>query len=211
MVASKKKAIEILIGQTFGDLEVLGFAPKKGTSRHIHYRCRCKRCGTEVSIPSYRLKLGMSKSCGCTKIKHGHTSFPGGTKEYKVWTEMKRRCGDPRHRGYERYGGRGIKVCARWLHSFESFFADMGPCPPGYQIDRIDPNGNYEPTNCRWASLHTQNRNRRDNVYIEYGGENLILKDWADRYGISPSFISNRIKKGYSMREIITLLNIKNS
>lgn len=211
---SKKEASDFIeVGNMYGYLRVEGEAPKKGTSRHIHYNCTCTRCGkTDVIIPSYRLKSGASKSCGCTKIKHGHCSrvFKGGTDAYKRFIEMHRRCEDPTHRGYDRYGARGIKVCERWSgpEGFENFFEDMGVCPPEYQLDRIDGTKGYSPDNCRWVTREVQNRNRRDNIWIEYKGLKLILKDWGDKFGVSGSFISRRLKKGLSMREIEELSKI---
>jgi hypothetical protein len=200
---SKSKPIEI--GDRFGYLEVIDTADKKGSSRHLHYLCLCHRCGKTSIVPSYRLKSGATQSCGCTKIKHGHATFKGGTHEYGVWIEMRRRCNDPRHRGYERYGGRGIRVCDEWEKSFEAFFEEMGPCPPGYQIDRIDNSGNYEPGNCRWASLAENNANRRDNIHLEFNGETKIMAEWAREWGVKGTFIGKRIKKGCSMGEIYEL------
>ena len=126
---------------------------------------------------------------------------------------MHRRCEDPTHRGYERYGARGIKVCERWSgpEGFEHFFEDMGVCPPGYQLDRIDGTKGYSPDNCRFVSLKIQNRNRSDNVWLEYKGEKLILKDWGDRFGVSGSFIKTRLDKGMSMREIEEIARMKNA
>ena len=212
-LSNKDPSSFIDIGNKYGDLEVLGIGDKRGTSRHIHYRCLCHGCGKIVTIPSYRLKSGASRSCGCSKIKHGHTSrvFKGGTEVYKRFVEMHRRCEEKTHRGYERYGGKGIRVCERWSgeHGFEHFFEDMGPCPPGYQLDRINGKKGYSPDNCRYASLHTQNRNRADNVWKTHNGETLILQDWADRWGVSGAFISRRLKKGVSMGEIESLAKLQ--
>ena len=211
-LAGKDPEGDIKIGDIFGDLKVMDIGEKKGTSRHIHYVCLCMACGKEVTIPSYRLKSGASKSCGCSRTKHGHTSriFKGGTHPYRVHVELLRRCLDENHRGYERYGARGITVCDRWQgeHGFENFFEDMGPAPEGYQLDRIDGTKGYEPSNCRWASLWTQNRNRSDNVWLEYKGEKLILHDWGEKWGVTGSFISRRLKKGLSMREIEELAKL---
>lgn len=213
-LSNKDPSSFIEIGDHFGDLEVIGIGEKHGTSRHIHYECRCV-CGAIVTIPSYRLKSGASRSCGCSRIKHGHTSrvFKGGTAPYKVYVEMHRRCEEKTHKGYERYGGKGIKVCKRWSgeHGFEHFFEDMGAIPEGYQLDRIDGTKGYSPDNCRWASLWDQNRNRRDNVWIEYNGLRQILQDWGETFGVSGAFISRRLKKGMSMQEIeaVSQLHIK--
>jgi hypothetical protein len=214
VLSGKDPEGDIKKGDTFGDLEVLGIGSKKGTSRHIHYLCLCHGCGKEVTIPSYRLKSGASKSCGCSRTKHGHTSriFKGGTEVYRRYVEMHRRCEEPGHRGYERYGARGIKVCARWSgdSGFENFFADMGPCPEGYQLDRIDGTKGYSPENCRYVSLEIQNANRADNVHIKYKGEDKILAAWGREWGVNGSFISRRLKKGLSMREIEELAVLHN-
>jgi hypothetical protein len=212
-LAGKDPEGDIKIGDIFGDLEVLGIGEKKGTSRHIHYVCLCRACGKEVTVPSYRLKSGASKSCGCSRTKHGHTSriFKGGTEVYRRFVEMHRRCEEKTHRGYERYGARGIKVCDRWSgdKGFENFFADMGPCPEGYQLDRINGKLGYSPENCRYVDLKTQNRNRIDNVWLEYKGERLILHDWGEKRVVSGSFIQRRLSKGLSMREIEELCELK--
>jgi len=104
---------------------------------------------------------------------------------------------------YDHYGGRGIKVCDRW-QKFENFFQDMGPRPARKTIDRIDVNGNYEPSNCRWATTHEQMRNRRDNVHYEYMGRKQILPDWATEFSINPSTVKSRMKRGWSLERSLT-------
>lgn len=94
---------------------------------------------------------------GWHRLSHGMY----GTPEYRAWAAMKARCTKPNHPRYPLYGGRGIKVCDRWLHSFENFYADLGPRPEGYELDKIDNNGNYEPSNCRWTTKLESRRNRR--------------------------------------------------
>jgi len=126
--------------------------------------------------------------------------------EYGIWKGMKKRCYHPRARGYHNYGGRGVKVYERWLHSFKAFFEDMGSRPsPEHQIDRIDGDGDYEPGNCRWVTRGEQNRNRKDNRFLEFRGERLCLADWAKRFGIRKGTLHDRLARGLSVEEALTI------
>ncbi|MCK5608150.1 hypothetical protein KAR91_40085, partial [Candidatus Pacearchaeota archaeon] len=153
-----------LVGKKFGRLLVLGEASKKG--KKLYWHCVCD-CGRNITVYAESLKGGDSKSCGCLNLervtKHGMID----TIEYTSWKKMKSRCYNPKHKHFNHYGGRGITVCGRWMESFENFFKDMGPRPSKkYSLDRINNNGNYEPSNCRWATLSEQHRNTRRNKYI---------------------------------------------
>lgn len=114
------------------------------------------------------------------------------------WFSMKYRCQKPKNNKYHLYGGRGIKVCERW-ESFELFLQDMGERPDGHTLDRLDSNGNYEPSNCRWADSHTQCRNRRNNTILTFRGETRTVSDWADVLGFNRNTISKRIRAGWSL------------
>lgn len=129
-----------------------------------------------------------------------------GTPTYGSWRSMKRRCHDPKHKSYPRYGARGVAVCDRWRESFESFLADMGPRPNGKTLDRFpNPNGHYEPGNCRWATPAEQARNRRDNVLVTIGERTQCLADWAKEYGIDRYRVSCRIhQRGWTAHRAIT-------
>lgn len=124
--------------------------------------CQCD-CGARLVVHRCNLPRGNTRSCGCLwreqvagKTIHGRT----GTRTYRIWVNMKTRCSNPRASNYPYYGGRGIRVCRRW-RNFESFLADMAPCPsPKHTLDRINSDGDYEPSNCRWATMREQCANR---------------------------------------------------
>jgi len=146
-------------GQRFGRLVAIrGFYNGKGS----RWLCRCD-CGTRKIISLDHLRAG-TISCGCYRREHPPARTHGmkGTKEYSAWISMRRRVVDPRRDSFRRYGGRGIKVCKRW-QKFENFYADMGPAPTSrHSIDRKNNDGDYKPSNCRWATPRQQRHNRRD-------------------------------------------------
>jgi hypothetical protein len=118
---------------------------------------------------------------------------------------MKQRCFNPKEKDFPHYGGRGITVCERWRNSFEAFLADMSESPgKGYSIERIDTNGNYEPTNCRWATQREQINNRRMTKRLTFQGETMAVADWARRIGCPRHLLHGRIKLGWSVEEILS-------
>jgi hypothetical protein len=117
------------------------------------------------------------------------------SKEYEVWASMKTRCNNKRHSGFNSYGGRGIQVCARWHNSFENFLEDMGACPKGMSIERIDNNKGYSPSNCKWATRIEQARNTRTNHIVQYEGKQLTISAWAKEVGISKGCLYDRISR----------------
>lgn len=130
--------------------------------------------------------------------------------EYLVWHSMRFRCNDPRAGSYKYYGGRGIKVCERWEKSFANFFSDMGARPSNeHSIDRIDSNGNYEPSNCRWATLAVQAKNTSRCRKITFQGETLIMGDWASRFGINRHTLQYRLNQGWPLQKAFTPVGIR--
>lgn len=154
-----------LTGQRFARLVVIGRDANRGAK--VVWRCKCD-CGKIVAARASDLTLGKHRSCGCLQIEsvttHNYTSEGVIMREYRIWTAMRQRCNNPKNTHYERYGGRGIKVCDRWNSSFENFIADMGYTPtPLHTLDRVNNDGNYEPSNCKWATRKEQAQNRTNN------------------------------------------------
>lgn len=140
-------------------------------------------------------------------MKHGDTRSDGyRTAEYITWVGMNQRCVNPSASGYDRYGGRGIRVCERWRGSYEAFLEDMGRKPSrAHTIERRDNNGHYEPRNCKWAVLAEQARNRRNNNKITAFGQTRCITDWAVRIGVAPSTVVRRMKLGWSSEDAVSL------
>lgn len=192
-----------LVGLVFERLTVvkLDHVARRGAM----WRCSCA-CGNISVVGSGALRSGKTLSCGCfrSEMARARVTTHGGTDShaFTVWRGMRERCGLQSHKSFADYGGRGIQVCERWANSFELFLADMGP-PPDHRhsIEREDVNGNYEPTNCTWATTVMQSRNRRSNVFYEFHGRRLILKDLAKLSGVPEQTLYNRFRRGLSIED----------
>lgn len=134
-----------------------------------------------------------------SRFKHGKSRSP----EYFSWRSMQQRCNNQRASGFQRYGGRGIKVCERWSE-FENFLADMGDRPAGTSLDRIDGTKGYEPENCRWATMRVQSENRRTAVLIEFDGKRQSVPDWAREKGIPITTLDYRLKHGWAVERALS-------
>lgn len=172
------------------------------------WECLCD-CGNTSVVRGSALRSGGVRSCGCIPAARAgeriaainKTHGMSGTAEHRIWKNMLSRCSSKKNLIY---GGRGITVCERWM-KFENFYADMGPRPGrDYSIDRIDNNGNYEPSNCRWATKSEQAKNRRTTVLVELNGDTKCLADWAKHYGIEKRTVNARIRMGWSVHDALT-------
>lgn len=197
-----------IAGARFGRLIVIRQIPDH--RKNSYWLCVCD-CGAEKVLTGNNLRRGLIKSCGCLNrentstrfMRHGHTSGLNralnsgrNTSEYQIWAAMKRRCFNPNCPEYRWYGARGITVCDRWLQ-FENFFADMGPRPKGLTLDRIDNDGNYEPSNCRWRTRIEQANNTRQNRIVSLLGKTMTMTQACNASGLPPSTVSTRIKRGW--------------
>ena len=189
-----------ITGQRFGLLVVLSRG--ENISGRTAWLCACD-CGNKKLVSTNHLRRKQIKSCGCLWRKHGCASNGKETPEYFCWNGMVSRCSDPNNKDYKNYGGRGIKVCERWRESFQNFLSDMGKRPsPKHTLDRWpNQNGNYEPSNCRWATRTQQARNRRSTTLSpEIVQEIRRLR----AQGLSYARIAKAVNRGFSaVRSVI--------
>lgn len=199
-------------GRRYGRLTVISRAHdyRPGMPQWL---CRCD-CGTEKVVRAQGFVGGGTVSCGCYMRElnrhlliertqtHGMTKTP----THRVWMLMRQRCNDTNFPGYAKYGAKGVKVCKRW-DSFESFLADVGERPSlKHSIERKNPRGDYEPSNCVWATMKEQQNNRTNNRRITFRGETLTLQQWSERLGTSHKTIAHRLERlGWPLDQALTL------
>jgi hypothetical protein len=195
-----------ITGHKFGRLTAVNFVKKY--KKHLYWLFRCD-CGQDIIIEKGHAASGHSKSCGClnnearaiSNRKHGMCYTP----EYKAWSSLIFRTTSSNFKESDRYIGRGITVCDSWRNSFEQFYKDMGTRPSlKHSVDRINNDGNYEPSNCRWATRTEQNNNICTNIHITVNEETKTPRQWSDITGIGYTVIRDRVKLGWSPERIIT-------
>lgn len=186
-----------LTGKKYNHLSVISLQERRKNA--TMWLCLCD-CGKNTVVDSRNLKTGHTKSCGCWNLQakknrkiHGESH---GSQEWYTWVSMKARCLTPNNKYYSYYGGRGIKICHRWLESYQNFLQDMGRAPSNnHSIDRIDVNGDYEPLNCRWATAKQQANNKRKTKRIEFNGQLKTISEWCDELGLDYGLTRQRINR----------------
>lgn len=195
-----------MLGKKFGKITVEKFS-HIGKNYEKFWECICD-CGLRKKIIGSHLVTGHTKSCGCLlkdfppTLLHGQCKKNNTTDEYTAWIRLKDRVTNPNNDHFNRYGGRGIKCCDRWMNNYENFFADMGKRPSSlHSIDRIDNDGDYTPENCRWATKKEQARSRCSSRFIEHAGQNKTLAEWAEGAGMDLRALWQRLKRGWGMEK----------
>jgi hypothetical protein len=197
-----------IIGKKYNRLTVIE------KSKNYKYLCKCD-CGNIKYYKGYDITHEIVKSCGCyhkeivskQSTKHGLSKHP----LYKTWHNMRSRCNNPNATKYELYGGKGIKVCNEWNSKFVCFYewSINNGWEKGLTIERLDSNKNYEPNNCIWANYKTQNNNTTQNHSITFDGKTMNLNQWAEYLNISKKMLSERIRRGWTIKRALTTPNIK--
>lgn len=198
-----------LAGKHFGYLKVIERSENTKYGEAC-WLCECK-CGTRKIIGGYKLRKGITKSCGCLAAElsseRKKTNGKKGVRLYRIWQGMIQRTTNPNNNEYKDYGGRGIDICKEWRNSFETFekWANENGYADNLTIDRKDNEKGYSPDNCRWITQREQNRNKRSNHYLTYKGETKTLTEWAEEMGISKEVLRHRIvKMGWTAEKALT-------
>lgn len=199
-----------LTGQKFGRLTAIRQAGSNKQGNAL-WLCKCE-CNDEkeIIIRGINLRNNHTQSCGCLQkevvrersTKHGHNTKDGPSQTYGTWVGIIQRCTNLNYSEYKYYGGRGITVCKRWL-KFVNFLEDMGEVPKGHQVDRIDNDGNYCKSNCRWVTPKQNSRNKRNNHLITYKEKTQCISAWAEELDINSMTIVMRLRRGWAIEKAL--------
>lgn len=209
----KDPRFQNLSGIVFGNIKVSEYFGQDRTG-HKQWVCLCP-CGKHFIADGGALKRFKYQSCGCRKgeligfkkTTHGHAKKGVKSHEYSCWKHAKDRVSRPLNKRFKDYGGRGISMCERWFNSFSNFLSDMGMCPEGMTLDRKDNDGNYEPGNCRWATIIEQANNKRNNVILSHNGRTQSVRRWEKELGFNNGVIDQRMRAGWEMSRLFEPLN----
>jgi hypothetical protein len=196
--------IHIDAGTMFEHLTVIG--PTRNAKGVAAYECRCT-CGATAVVRGSDLRSGHNRSCGCMGVKlraaantvHGHAVRGSESPEYKSWKSVVQRCENPSDPRFASYGGRGVRMCARWRKSFDMFLKDMGQRPDGCSLDRLDVDRGYGPNNCRWATRIEQANNTRRSVRFEFRGFSGTVRQLSEKFGVPHRVLKRRVAAGWGV------------
>lgn len=192
---------KVVIGEKINLLTPL-FIEGRNKWGEIIYLCKCD-CGKETIVTSRSLRSGHKKSCGCLRGEGWHKDIT-----YKSWISAKQRCTNKNDSHFRLYGERGISMCKEWLDSYDNFRKDMGERPSKkHTLDRIDVNGDYEPSNCRWATAKEQGNNRRNNRFINVGENKMTIANFCRKYNLNVSNVYYWLRLGFTSEQILSKSN----
>ena len=203
-----------MIGKKFGKLTVVSEMDEKGRQGNTLYSCMCD-CGKVKQALGVELRRGGIKSCGaCNRDairERGVVLYKD--RIYRIWDAMKQRCYNPNNLAYHNYGGRGVGICSEWRHNYLAFlrWSNSNGYAEKLEIDRIDNDGDYEPSNCKWSTHTEQQRNRRDNLYITINGVTKCLQEWSIDSGINHGTLQRRYSVGWRGEKLLSPVNKKMS
>lgn len=196
-----------LTNKKFNKLTVLEYSHNLG--QKVMWKCRCE-CGNITFVSTTNLTCNRTKSCGCYKLEEFSKRFTKHnqrhTKLYEIWKGIKGRCLNPKHISFHNYGGRGITICDEWKKDFVSFYnwSMQNGYDENLSIDRINNNGNYEPSNCRWVDRKVQANNTRSNHFFTYNNKTKTITQWCEFFNISKGTFYSRLKRGWSIEKALT-------
>lgn len=206
-IIKSKKSYNPQSGDRYNNFVLVSFHERRKSQ--VRWLCLCD-CGKMGIYILDNLRRDHTQSCGCVrKIKSTHRmtthgDSKGRATEYSCWLNMRNRCYYKPHKDYSNYGGRGIVVCDRWRNSYQDFLGDMGRKPSSdHSIDRIDVNGSYEPSNCRWTMINEQARNKRRAFFVNYTNEKRLLKDVCKERAVSYHMVHGRLKHGWELERAL--------